>query len=196
MCLGGLASIGAVRDGDASAGTGELYAIDVAEGVAGDGRRARPAPASSTTTLGEKGFERATLGVLETGDWARRFTTGGLGMGRHDQHPSGCVLEPARASGATCLSCRHRGDPPPLVGSTADMLRPRRHGIDCRPDRPTGGRSRRCRRCCRDDLRCPTNPRVDRGRCQGSTPAQPLGKRRKCNVLGHPARRRLLDHRS
>ena len=68
----GFASIGAVRDGDASAGTGELYAIYVAEGVAGTGV-GRDLLLRSTTTLGEKGFERATLWVLETNQRARRF---------------------------------------------------------------------------------------------------------------------------
>lgn len=68
----GFAGIGAARDGDASAGTGELYAIYVAEGVAGTGV-GRDLLLRSTTALGEEGFERATLWVLETNQRARRF---------------------------------------------------------------------------------------------------------------------------
>lgn len=53
-------------------GTGELYAIYVAEGVAGTGV-GRDLLLRSTTALGEEGFERATLWVLETNQRARRF---------------------------------------------------------------------------------------------------------------------------
>lgn len=70
--LVGFAHIGATRDDDAPAGTGELFAIYLAEHEAGSGLGTNLL-ARSTEALREEGFGRATLWVLKTNERARRF---------------------------------------------------------------------------------------------------------------------------
>lgn len=70
--LVGFASVGATRDDEAPAGTGELFAIYLAEHEAGTGLGASLL-ARSTEALRDEGFGRATLWVLETNERARRF---------------------------------------------------------------------------------------------------------------------------
>lgn len=68
----GFARVGANRDDDAVEGAGELFAIHVAEDVAGVGL-GRGLLERSAAALRDAGFDRATLWVLETNDRARRF---------------------------------------------------------------------------------------------------------------------------
>lgn len=68
----GFASVGGTRDDDAADGTGELYAIYLAEDATGTGL-GRTLLARSTQALRDARFSRASLWVLETNDRARAF---------------------------------------------------------------------------------------------------------------------------
>jgi GNAT superfamily N-acetyltransferase len=70
--LRGFASVGATRDGDGGAGTGELFAIYVEPGSAGRGVGSA-LQSWAEQALRDGGFTRATLWVLETNERARRF---------------------------------------------------------------------------------------------------------------------------
>jgi GNAT superfamily N-acetyltransferase len=68
----GFASTGPMRDDDASAGTGELYAIYVLQDLAGAGL-GHALLARASEDLRATGFNRATLWVLASNARARRF---------------------------------------------------------------------------------------------------------------------------
>jgi ribosomal protein S18 acetylase RimI-like enzyme len=91
----GFTSFGKSRDGDASERTAEVLTIYVEPSTMGRGV-GRELLAATTASLRDRGFERATLWVLEANERARRFyeRAGWRWDGSVDRHDFDCANEP------------------------------------------------------------------------------------------------------
>ena len=91
----GFTSFGPSRDGDASERTAEILTIYVEPSTMGRGI-GRELLAAASASLRDRGFERATLWVLEANERARRFyeREGWRWDGTVDRHDVECANEP------------------------------------------------------------------------------------------------------